>query len=678
MISEIGDGSPNPKWPMGMLGLVESNDPTFVLPVPPPDPLYGVDEDSLDGNDNLWDEVFKFNDWCEENFNSFNNDSGSFSRVVHAATLSGWNPETDGSLSIWLYKRIYKIMRETQKVATTLPQFGDSQKEKFDKAWDEKQGVYPESPEPLLPIEVEGSGVEIDENGYMFNTTAYTNFDKEEFFSKKHENFFNDNKQIRGNHNLILLTDAYKYSHHSFYEENMTTMYSYMESRGGLFPYTTFYGLQMFLKQYLEGDVINFNHIDEADELLKGVFGREDIFDSSKFEHLVTKHKGRLPIRIKAVPEGTNVPVKNVLMTIENTDPECAWLTNFLETLLLQVWYPTTVCTLSNNIKSIVKNAFDETTDLGETTKEIVINFVLNDFGFRGVSSVQSAEYGGSAHLVNFSGSDTTIASKAIKDYYNTKKVYGMSVPATEHSIMTVKGEKGELEMMRRVLEKYPTGIVACVSDSFDIFRACKDYWGTELKDMILSRPATPGNQLVIRPDSGHVINTLKEVLNILFDKFGFTTNSKGYKILPPQVRVIQGDGINLDSIREIYEKLNEWKVSAENLVLGMGGKLLQGVNRDTQNFAFKASYVVVGDEERTVVKSPTEINEKGELQKSFKKSKSGRLKLVKTENGYKTVTSEDPQFDDYEDVMVTVFENGKITKEWEFEEIRERAKKNL
>jgi nicotinamide phosphoribosyltransferase len=302
---------------------------------------------------------------------------------------------------------------------------------------------------------------------------------------------------------------------------------------------------------------------------------------------------------------------------------------------------------------------------------------VLNDFGFRGVSSVQSAKIGGSAHLVNFRGSDTVVASKLITDLYNGEMIYGLSIPATEHSIMTLKGEEGELELMKRVLTTYPTGLVACVSDSFNIFRACSEYWGTELKDLVLSRPAEPGNQLVIRPDSGHVINTLKEVFSILFDKFGYIVNDKGYKVLPPQVRVIQGDGVNFESIQEIYAMLEAEKISPENLALGMGGKLLQAdINRDTQNFATKACYAVVNGEEKNIVKSPTEMNEHGNLNKSFKKSKQGKLKLVKNEDGtYRTVTSMDADFDTVQDELVEVFRNGEILKDWTFEEIRERAK---
>jgi nicotinamide phosphoribosyltransferase len=241
---------------------------------------------------------------------------------------------------------------------------------------------------------------------------------------------------------------------------------------------------------------------------------------------------------------------------------------------------------------------------------------------------------------------------------------------------MTMRGEAGEVEMMKRVLTQYPTGIVACVSDSYNIFHACSKYWGEDLKELILSRPSAPGNQLVIRPDSGHVVNTLKAVFEILFDKFGYTVNSKGFEVLPPQVRVIQGDGVNINSIAEIYQELYKLGISAENIVFGMGGKLLQAdINRDTQNFATKACFAVVDGQERDLVKSPTELDENNELKPSFKKSKQGRLKLVRNEDGtYRSVTSRDTDFDSVHDELILVFENGKILVEYTFEEIRERV----
>ncbi len=465
--------------------------------------------------------------------------------------------------------------------------------------------------------------------------------------------------------NLVLLADAYKYSHHKLYMPGTTQVYSYLESRGGKFDETVFFGLQYVLKEYLEGAVITTADIDEAEALLLEVFGRNDVFDRKNFDYIVEAHGGRLPVRIKAVPEGTSVPVSNVMMTIENTDPKCFWLTNFLETLLMQMWYPITVATLSREIKKVVKRYYEQTATVGA---EAGIDFVLNDFGFRGVSSVESAGLGGAAHLVNFLGSDTLAGSMLAKKYYKASKVYGMSIPATEHSICTLLGEKGEKEVFKHILDTFPTGIVACVSDSFNIFRACEEYWGEDLKNQILERDG----RLVIRPDSGDPIQTLLKIYEILFAKFGFVTNSKGYKVLPTQVRVIQGDGINYESIGEIYEALKANGISAENLVLGMGGALLQKVDRDTQKFAIKCSFAEINGQGVNVQKSPTEMDENGNITPSFKKSKTGKLKLVRSTAGYRTVMeTEAPQAIDE---LVTVFENGSLVKEYSFEEVRMRA----
>ncbi|RAJ01536.1 nicotinamide phosphoribosyltransferase [Chitinophaga skermanii] len=466
--------------------------------------------------------------------------------------------------------------------------------------------------------------------------------------------------------NLVLLADAYKYSHHKLYMPGTQFVYSYMESRGGKFEETVFFGLQYFLKHYLQGAVITKEKIDEAEKTLLEVFGRNDVFDRSRFDYIVEKHGGRLPVRIKAVPEGTTVPVHNVLMTIENTDPNCYWLTNFLETLLMQTWYPCTVATLSREIKKVVTKYYHETASEASMAG---IDFVLNDFGFRGVSSVESAGLGGSAHLVNFSGSDTIAASTFAMRYYDAPRAYGLSIPATEHSICTLLGENGELEIFKHVLATFPTGTVACVSDSYNIFRACEQYWGTDLKEEVLQRDGT----LVIRPDSGDPVLTLLRVFEILFEKFGYTINEKGYKVLPKQVRVIQGDGISYSSIGSIYIALQQAGISAENLVLGMGGALLQRVNRDTQEFALKCSYAELNGKGIDVMKSPVELDAQGNLRTSFKKSKAGKLKLVLENNTYQTMQAgENPALTD---IMQVVFENGELVNTQTFDEVRHLAK---
>lgn len=468
--------------------------------------------------------------------------------------------------------------------------------------------------------------------------------------------------------NLILMADGYKYGHHKLYAKGTEKIYSYLESRGGKFDELVFFGLQYFIKEYLLGAVITKEDVDEAEAFMHTVFGREDVFDRARFDYIVDKHNGHLPIRIKAVKEGTVVPVSNVLMTIENTDPNCFWLSNFLETLLMQIWYPCTVATLSRELRLLVEKAFYKT---AETSAFAAIDYVLNDFGFRGVSSVESAALGGAAHLLNFNGSDNMAGAMLSKTVYNANTIYAASIPATEHSICTQLGMEGELEMFEHVLDSFPEGAVACVSDSYDIFRACKTYWGEALKEKVLKRNGV----LVIRPDSGDPVRTLVEIFEILMKQFGYTVNTKGYKVLPAQVRVIQGDGVNYESIKEIYERLDKENIAANNLVLGMGGALLQKLDRDTQKFALKCSYTEVNGEGKLVQKAPKEMDANGNISASFKKSKAGRLKLIYKDDIYQTVGEATNIL--YEDQLELVFENGRLYRDDSFETIKNNVKHN-
>ncbi len=454
--------------------------------------------------------------------------------------------------------------------------------------------------------------------------------------------------------NIILLTDSYKLSHYKQYPTGTTEIYSYFESRGGKFPAVTFFGLQYLLKKYLLGVQVTSEKIAQAEKIYAAHFGNDKLFYKEGWEYILKTHDGKLPIRIKAVPEGTTVPVGNVLMTVENTDPNCFWLTNFLETLLVQVWYPTTVATQSREIKKLVLKYLQETGDVRG------IDFKLHDFGFRGVSSVESASIGGASHLINFMGTDTVVALTFIQDYYDSSAMFGFSIPAAEHSTITSWGQENEALAYENMLTQYPDHLVAVVSDSYDIYNACEKLWGEVLKDKILTRKGT----LVVRPDSGIPKDVVLKTIEILASKIGFTINDKGFKVLDPHIRVIQGDGVDHESIGLILENLKNNGWSADNLAFGMGGALLQKLDRDTQKFAFKCSEAVVNGEKRAVYKNP--VTDLG------KKSKKGRLKLVVDQQlGYKTVAESEPG----EDQLVTIFENGVLTKSYSFEEIKTNAK---
>ncbi|BFZ10793.1 hypothetical protein BsWGS_13832 [Bradybaena similaris] len=459
--------------------------------------------------------------------------------------------------------------------------------------------------------------------------------------------------------NVLLVTDSYKVTHHLQYPPNTTTVCSYFESRGGKFPATVFFGLQYILKRWLVGPVVTKEKIEEAKEIYKAHFG-QDLFNEKGWNYILEHHGGYLPLRIKAVPEGTVVPTKNVLFTIENTDPECFWLTNYFETLLLHVWYPMTVATISRCQKIVIAKYLNETAD-----SLAGLPFKLHDFGFRGCTSVEQAGIGGAAHLVNFMGTDTIAAICMARKYYGCE-IAGFSIPASEHSTITTWGEDGEKDGFKNMLLKFPSGGVACVSDSYNIYNACEKLWGEELKDEVMSRGDS--GTLVIRPDSGDPKEVVVKVLNILGEKFGTTLNSKGYKMLPPYLRIMQGDGISYDTLEAILEHLKKNKWSTELVTFGSGGGLLQKMDRDTQKCAFKCSYAIINGKEVNVFKDP--ITDRG------KRSKKGHLTLERQNNGF--ITREERTGDPAKDVLQVVYENGKLVKEFTLCEVRKNAEIDL
>lgn len=453
-------------------------------------------------------------------------------------------------------------------------------------------------------------------------------------------------------HNIIMNADSYKFSQFNQYPEGTEYVYSYIESRGGKYDETVFFGLQAFIQEYLR-DPITMDMIDEAEAIITA---HGEPFNREGWEYILYHHEGYLPVEIKAVPEGTVVPVHNVLASIENTDPKCYWLTSFLETALLRaVWYPTTVATNSREIKKVILDALERTGTPAD------IDFKLHDFGARGVSSLESAGIGGAAHLVNFMGTDTVEALLFARRYYNADMA-GFSVPAMEHSTVTSWGRENEVASYRNMVKKNgkPGGIVSAVSDSYDIFEACK-LWGTELKQDVIDSGAT----LVVRPDSGHPATVVLECLEILAEYFGYTMNDKGYHVLN-NVRVLQGDGVNIDSIKEILDTIIDAGFSADNVVFGQGGALLQIVNRDDQKFAMKCSAARVNGKWVDVYKDP--ITDPG------KQSKKGRLALVTNGEDWNTIrVGELP--DNAQDELQVVFIDGVPAKQQTFDQIRERAK---
>ena len=460
--------------------------------------------------------------------------------------------------------------------------------------------------------------------------------------------------------NIILNTDSYKVSMFKQYPAGTTGVYSYIESRGGRYNQTVFFGLQAFIKEYLTVP-ISQRDIDIADEILTA---HGEPFNRAGWQYILDKHNGYLPVVIRSVPEGTVVPVKQVLATIENTDPECFWLTTWLETALLRaVWYPTTVATQSYTIKQVIADYLEKTGDPS------LIDFKLHDFGARGVSSLESAGIGGAAHMVNFMGSDTVTGVLYAREFYNAG-VAAFSIPAAEHSTITSWGRDNEVKAYENMVKQFarPGSIVAVVSDSYDVFNAAEKLWGEELRQQVVDSGAT----VVIRPDSGDPDVVCRKLVQILGEKFGYTTNAKGYKVLN-NVRLIQGDGVNEHTIRTILGGFQAYGWSADNIAFGMGGALLQQVDRDTQKFAMKCSSAEINGVWVDVQKDPA--TDPG------KKSKAGRVQLFKSGGEwFSGVTAPtgwtDKGIGPFVPMLEEVFRDGRLVKEISFDEVRANARK--
>ena len=454
--------------------------------------------------------------------------------------------------------------------------------------------------------------------------------------------------------NIILNVDSYKISHFKQYPDGTQFISSYIESRGGEYPFTLFFGLQMFLKELRAP---THDEVEYAGKLIEA-HGYEFNWDGWR----AIADLGYLPVRIQAVPEGTVLETKNVLVQVVNTDERFPWLTSYLETAILRaVWYPTTVATRSKSIKNMLQMFAEQNSD-----DPGGIIFKLHDFGFRGVSSYESGSIGGIAHLVNFMGSDTIGALEYGRKYYH-ENVAGFSIPAAEHSTITSWGRDKEIDAYRNMLKQFakPGALVAVVSDSYDIYNAAQNIWGDALRQEVIDSGAT----IIVRPDSGDPTIVPVNVIEMLGERFGFTMNTKGYKVLPKCVRVIQGDGVNEESIETILTNLGHAGWSIDNIAFGMGGELLQTPNRDTLKFAMKASWIQQYEYTRDVFKDP--VTDKG------KRSKMGRLALIENEKlagpCYRTIR-EDQYVYGVKNLLVDVYRDGKLLKDYTLKEIRDRS----
>jgi nicotinamide phosphoribosyltransferase len=522
---------------------------------------------------------------------------------------------------------------------------------------------------------------------------------------------------------VILQTDSYKLTHWRMYQQIKTThIYSYLEARrGAMFDKTVWFGLHYLIKQLEDLQKYTPSQWDDfiaQGEQFTNVHIGPGYFNKAMWEK-IKADGGRLPIRIKSVREGSIIPVDNVLLTIENTDADglCAPLVNHLETFLLHAWYSSTVATLSRCVRDIITK-FIILSDVDvEFAKKNVLPYMLHDFGFRGVSSTESAAIGALGHLLNFAGTDTIAGVLLGMKYYNINEMLGYSVPATEHSIMTSFGQNtnaqkqytysqkqsdgtfldrtisladdsviGEFNLVMKLVVENPHGILSMVLDSYNIFTTTT-YLCTGLLEAIKTRfkgiannpfPPYIPHKVVIRPDSGEPSDVVPKLLAIIEQYTGeVTRNSKGYKLLPPYFGILWGDGMEPSTIISFLKGAtsgwgnpdNKW--AARNFIFGMGGGLLQKVNRDTQRFAFKCSARKTSDATQIAIARTKDMfgpDNWIDVQKDpvttggeeTKKSKAGRLQLIKdqtVEGGYLTVKYNPANND--KDLLITVYENG-------------------
>ncbi len=448
---------------------------------------------------------------------------------------------------------------------------------------------------------------------------------------------------------FLLRTDGYKLTHWRMYPPGTTALYAYLEARkGGNIP---FFGLQYYLMKYLAGPVVNPRQIYDATVWSKAYMGAGH-FNADGWWHVLNDHNGVLPLSIRALPEGTVVPAHTPMLTVENTCERCYWLVPWVEGLIEKVWYTSTVAWLSRSVKNVIKDAFVRTgSDLAR------LPYALHDFGYRGASSDESAGLGAMAHLLNFRGTDTLLGMAYAQYYYFTEAV-AQSIPASEHSTVMTWGRRFEAEAYQHAITQFD-GPISMVSDTYNIYEAVDEIWGGVLHREVVNRRSP----VVIRPDSGDPLQTILYCLNSLDASYGHTLTPTGHKLLDPCVRIIYGDGMTPAMIAFVLKDVADAGWAAENLVFGMGGGLLQKVNRDDLSFAYKASWAIVNREEREFSKAP--VTDAG------KQSKSGRFSVYRTIEGTYITATEDAALDD---LLEPVFVDGQLLKYQSFAEIRSRV----
>jgi len=480
---------------------------------------------------------------------------------------------------------------------------------------------------------------------------------------------------------IIHASDFYKTGHPPQYPEGTTQVYSNFTARGSRLKEVNkvvVFGLQYFVQEYLVNRFQNEFFKADKDEVLAKYKRRMDTSlgpDAVPVDRWAALHDlGYLPLLIKALPEGSRVDLRVPFITIKNTHPDFFWLTNWVESLMSNViWHPITVATIAYS--------YWELLNAGAVKSSDHVDFVQwqgHDFSYRGMD--ESAAICGAAHLLSFTGTDTIPAIDVCEDYYGAnaeKELIGGSIPATEHSVMCMGGEASEFETFRRLIEDvYPSGPVSIVSDTWDYWKILTETLPA-LKDTIMNR----NGKVVIRPDSGDPVKIIcgdrdadilspeyRGTIQVLWDVFGGTINSKGYKELDTHIGAIYGDSITYERANQITDQLMQAGFASTNIVFGIGSFTYQYVTRDTFGMAMKATSGVIKGQRVTISKNP-------KTDDGLKKSAKGLLVVQSTETGFKLFENVSEEEEAAGGDLAMIYENGLTGRTQSLAEIRARLK---
>ena len=476
--------------------------------------------------------------------------------------------------------------------------------------------------------------------------------------------------------------DFYKADHRSQYPKGTEVVFSNLtprKSRNEGIKEVVFFGLQYFIKEYLISRW-NEDFFQKPKEKVVNDYKRRIETSLGKgaitFEHIEALHDlGYLPMEIKALPEGSLIPMRCPCLVMFNTKKEFFWLTNYFETILsCVIWGAITSATIAYQYKKLLTEFADKTVGNRD-----FVQWQGHDFSFRGMFGYEAACISGAAHLLSFTGTDTIPAIDFHEKYYNAdseKELIGASVPATEHSVMSMGTQENEIATFKRLIsEIYPNGIVSIVSDTWDFWKVITEYL-PHLKEKILAR----NGKVVIRPDSGNPVKIIcgdkdapietpehKGAIECMWEVFGGTTTDKGYKLLDGHVGLIYGDSITVERCKKICEQLEEKGFCSFNVVLGIGSYTYQYVTRDTFGFAVKATYGEVNGESREIFKTP-------KTDDGTKNSAKGLIAIYKSENNSTYEMYDNVSWKEVNNCeLKTVFRDGKIFNEQTLNEIRKR-----